>query len=368
MHKHMFLVLVLLVMACRTPRAHEQGESGLASNRGTSAPRCGGQFIRMCELVGEHDLATTIEETLKTVQTPASGTPLPAHRVACGAVRYPGAEAQLQGPKAGIATLVCLFDSQYSMNMALNRISTFVEDFTTVDAEPGYSDAAWAQKQQSEGTKGHNLESPDLARYAAETASYIRHRARSTDPGIALEAEFHAAFVEPMLHPHSGKSRFIVLGVYVPPPAETDDPAGLLKAVLGHEIFHALYFHSEKMRTLVKNYVDAQSPYEQTLMRRRLVQKGYAVSNADGAPPSAKQQYMFYNETQAYLLESGACADGAFISYQDEDKDEPQQPLKGQAPLVLRHAAPLRRLLLEAKVIDADWTKEWSPSSISCRP
>lgn len=366
-------VLVFMALsACKSTAPHDAADHQLASSgAGADSPTCAGEQLSLCRYARSYELGAAIDLAVAHLQAgsgagAASTAERPAPAVVCAEVSYPGREPELMRQTAQRGTYMCLFDSQYSMNMALNRISTFVEDFITVDAEPGYSDAAWADQQKTEGTKGHNLESPDLARYLEDTRQHVAKRARSSDAGIRLENEFLEGFIKPMLDPRTGKPTSIVLGVYMPP-SDEGDPARILRAYLGHEIFHSLYFHSERMRRIVNSYIDALPEGEQGAMRRKLWQKGYAVLNTDGTPPSAKQIYMFYNEVAAYMLESGACVDGAFMSYEDDESDEPKIVIPNHAPLVVAHAATMRRKLLDASVITSEWARVWSPELKGCQ-
>jgi hypothetical protein len=364
------LLICLALGACKSTAPRDDSDHQLASAAAsTDAPSCTGQQLSLCKYARSYELGAAIDLAVLHLQGKSSGASAagsPAPAVVCAEVSYPGREPELMRQTAKRGTYMCLFDSQYSMNMALNRISTFVEDFITVDAEPGYSDAAWSAKQKTEGTKGHNLESPDLTRYLEETRQHVGRRAQSSEAGVRLENEFLEGFIKPMLDPRTGKPISIVLGVYMPP-SDEGDPGAILRAYLGHEIFHSLYFHSEKMRGIVNSYIDALPEGEQGAMRRKLWQKGYAVINDDKTPPSAKQIYMFYNEVAAYLLESGACVDGAFMSYEDDESDEPKIIIPSHAPLVVAHAAKLRRKLLDASVITSDWARVWSPELASCQ-
>lgn len=344
-----WLALATALSACST----SQDKSAVAS-AGNSAV-CSGKNIEMCIIPGNLELDVAIDSVLAELKDQPRGPNGPA-KVACAELNYPGAEPKVLAEKDQRGTFICLFNHTSSMNMALNRLSTYIEDFETVDAASDYSDAAWAAAQLTNGSLGHNLESPDLRRYLAETKAHITKRAQSSVAGIQLENEFMNRFIVPMIEK---KPKSILLGV--PLPESTGDAAAAeLKAVLGHEVFHSIYFHSDLMKKLVKTYIDATSAEDVALMKKRLGQKGYAVENEDGSAPTPKQNYMFYNETAAYLLESGACTDGAFMSYIDESVED-LVPVSKTAPLVVRHAAKLREILVGQQVIEANWAQKWSP-------
>ncbi len=347
-----WLSLVIGAAACSTA----QDKSEIAS---TSAAGCSSGSIEVCVLPGAYELDTAIDSVLSNLKQKAKGDGFNGARVACTEVSYPGAEPKVLAEAAERGTFICLFNNTATMNMALNRLSTFIEDFETVDADAKYSDEVWAEEQKSNGSLGHNLESQDLSRYLKETKPFIEKRSQSQVLGIQIENEFSKKFILPMLQ---NKPKSILLGVPLPE-TSGEEAAAELKAVLGHEIFHSLYFHSDVMQQVVKSYVDAASAADISLMKKRLSQKGYAVENEDGSPASAKQSYMFYNETAAYLLESGACTDGAFMSYVDESVEDLKEISK-TAPLVVKHAAKLREILVSKQVIDPQWAKKWSPDLI----
>jgi hypothetical protein len=354
--------------ACTHGAHSATGEMAAAQ---TAAPvTCSGEAMTRCDFAGRHELDKAIALVLKNVQDHVAANPAPADsiegaHVACAEVAYPGNEPTLLAETAKRGTFICLFNSQYTMNLALNRISTFVEDFETVDEKADYSDARWVEAQKTDGTLGHNLESPDIKRYQRETATHIQRRSRSDLRGIRLESEFLSGFVAPKMDAERGKPESILLGVPLPAAGGTTDAMEELKAVLGHEIFHSLYFHSAKMREIVQSYIDGLPQRDVDQMKRKLMIKGYDVVNDDGSPPSEKQVYMFYNETQAYLLESGACRDGAFMSYSDEDAEEPRHMIEKTAPLVVQYAGGLRQRLVDAGVIAKPWADQWSPDLVS---
>lgn len=341
-------------------------------------PLCYGKSITICDFPGEYPLDKAISLVLNNVgeqakrQGPSDKTLSHAH-VACAEVAYPGGEKTILAESSRRGTFICLFNNSYAMNMSLNRLSTFIEDFETVDSKADYSEVNWSTSQATETTMGHNLESPDILRYMRETQTYIKNRTQSSDLGTRVEAEFLKSYISlkiqgdsksPGDRANKGKPQSIFLGVPLPELESPAEAQAQLTAVLGHEIFHALYFHSAKLQTLVKDYIDKTGTEDTELMKRRLSQKGYAVTNDDGSPPSAKQTYMFYNESLAYLLESGACTDGAFMSYRDDDQDQPKETLKNTAPLVVKHAANLRKILVSEGVITPNWATQWSPDLI----
>lgn len=356
------------VAACSDGTGATMGET-TAAQSATPAVTCSVEAMTRCEFAGRHDLDKAIALVLKNVQdhvaaSPAPTTSLDGAHVACAEVAYPGNEPVLIAEKEKRGTFICLFNNQYTMNMALNRISTFVEDFETVDAKQDYSDTSWTEAQKTDGTLGHNLESPDIKRYQRETSTYIQRRSGSNLRGIRLESEFLSGFIARKIDDETGKPQSILLGVPLPAAGGTRDAMDELKAVLGHEIFHSLYFHSAQMREIVKSFIDELPKRDVDLMKRKLLIKGYDVVNDDGSPPSEKQVYMFYNEAQAYLLESGACTDGAFMSYSDEDAEEPEHMIEKTAPLVVKYAAALRQRLVESGVIARDWANAWSPDLV----
>ncbi len=359
------VLLFQVLAACKTTGSNKSSDT-LGNKEDL---KCKGKDIEICKVEGQHPLDEAIELVLKQVQKSVDKhgidkKDLDNAFVACTEVAYPGNEALIKSEEAQRGTFICLFNTSFVMNMALNRLSTFIEDFETVDASSSYSDKKWVKNQIDDGTMGHNLESQDLQRYLKETKVFIDKRAKSDVKGIQVESEFLEKFIRPTIDAAKGKPKSILLGVYLPEEGKKRDAAAELKAVLGHEIFHSLYFHSEKMQKLVKDYVDASGPADVAMMKRKLMQKGYAVENKDGTPPSEKQQYMFYNEAEAYLLESGACTDGAFMAYSDEDSEEPEHIIEKTAPLVVKHAAKLRQVLLKENVMSAEWASKWSPDLV----
>ncbi len=371
-------ILTIVVTSCGGTTRQGSGLSAtpvpVTTKSSAAKPNCYGTSLKICDFPGQYHLDEAISLVLKNIQdSKLSGVPsdsLHGAQVACAEVAYPGSEKAIMDDSAHRGTFICLFNNSYSMNMSLNRLSTFIEDFEVADATLGYDDGIWAKKQATEKTMGHNLESPDIKRYVSETKHYIEKRAKSTDLGTSVESEFLSGFILPKIDETTGKPKSVILGVPLPEAATTPDPEAQLTAVLGHEIFHALYFHSNKLQSLAKNFIDNLGADDRKLLTQRLSQKGYAVTNSDGTPPSPKQTYMFYNETVAYLLESGACSDGAFVSYVDSDAEEPHEVIPQTAPLVVDHAANLRKILVSQGTISQSWADQWSPDltkKIGCK-
>ncbi|MCX6127856.1 MAG: hypothetical protein NTX25_02180 [Proteobacteria bacterium] len=366
------LVLLGILNACKTV---DQGAASQVMNKKQDRLDCGGDEIQICVLPDQYPLDVAIDRVLEPVQESVKKHGLDKNNldhaiVACAEVSYPGSEAAIINEAKKRGTFICLFNSAFVMNMSLNRLSTFIEDFETVDQKSDYSDKQWVKAQIDDGTQGHNLESQDLQRYLKETKKYIDKRAKSEVKGIKLETEFLENYIRPAIDEVRGKPKSILLGVFLPEEGKKKDASAQLKAVLGHEIFHSLYFHCDKMQKQVKGYIDGTQPEEVRLMKKKLSQKGYAVENSDGKAPSEKQIYMFYNEAQAYLLESGACRDGAFVEYEDGDKESPEKPIENKSPLIVKHTGKLRQVLLKENVISADWAQKWSPdlTAMGCKP
>ncbi len=362
------LLLVAATVGCKAARQVPGSEVQTAG----SGPKalCEGQSIKICQFPNDHELDEAIQLVLGDIQAAEAarkpGTQdLALARVACAEVAYPGNEPAIRAEASKRGTFICLFNSQFTMNVALNRLSTFIEDFETVDETPGYTDEKWVDAQKTNGSLGHNLESQDLEKYMTATKKHLDRRAKSPTIGIKMETEFFDRYIRAKLDKTRGKPTSIFLGVFLPSKDESTDAAAVLKATLGHEIFHSLYFHSAPMQKIVKTYIDAAPPPDVKALKKKLSQKGYAVENTDGKPPSPKQVYMFYNEVQAYLLESGACTDGAFVRYEDDDLDEPLKPVPGHAPMVVKYAAGLRQKLLAASVISPEWAGKWSPDLVT---
>ena len=118
------------------------------------------------------------------------------------------------------------------------------------------------------------------------------------------------------------------------------------------------------MRSIVENFVAKMSPEEKNLLEKKLSQKGHAVTNENGDRPTSKQTYMLHNEAQAYLLESGSCVDGAFMSYEDDEATSPDRVIPKTAPLVVKYSAKLRKELIDAGVFAREWADHWSPDVV----
>ena len=133
---------------------------------------------------------------------------------------------------------------------------------------------------------------------------------------------------------------FILLGVFLTsdkePPKQMED----LISTLGHEIFHSFYFHSSKMRNLVKEFFDENSPEGIESLTNQLQDFGHSIIDKEGN----QKKYMIYNEAQAYLLENGAYTDAAFARTEFPQK----------------FSSKLRKLLIDEKIIKEDWASKWS--------
>ena len=348
-----------------SPAPVSQGLSQLKTHSATKA-FCYGSELNVCSFPGQHELDQAADLILRHVETHNAQIPakMPTHEsptVACAEVAYPGQEPEIIAESHKRGTFICLFNSRYAMNMALGRISAFVEDFVTVDREAGYSHEQWSKAQMANTTLGHNLEAPGIRRYLTETRPLIEARTLSKDPGTMLESEFLHTYIVPKLDPIYGKPESIFLGVYLPTKKPSTDANEKLKSVLGHEIFHGLFFHSKKMRKIVQDYIDELSTDEKKMIEKYLSLRGYAVAAQKGGDPTPQQLYLLANETQAYLLEASACSPNFMVSGLQEAFSSPPSLVSREDSFTSKHSKALRKKLIEAEVITREWADRWSP-------
>ena len=111
------------------------------------------------------------------------------------------------------------------------------------------------------------------------------------------------------------------------------------------------------MQNVVKDFIDKMPQEDQKAIGEMLYEIGYEVINEDGSPRSPKQTYMYYNEAAAYLLESGACETGAFVTWEPVGNDK--------AYLVTKYSNDLRKLLIEEELFLKVGLRNESPDLIS---
>ena len=287
-------------------------------------------------LEGEYDIDDVIPLMVEKLSKLSSNTnSLDDATVICADIIYPGyvETADSDNPK----TILCLFNNRYVMNTTLKRMGNFIEDLIIADEEPNYSDTQWVEDKKTDRIEGYNLESPDIEKYLNETKSLIQNRQSSSVQGIQIENSFLENF---LLKKIQNDKPFILLGVFLTsdkePPKQMED----LISTLGHEIFHSFYFHSSKMRNLVKEFFDENSPEGIESLTNQLQDFGHSIIDKEGN----QKKYMIYNEAQAYLLENGAYTDAAFARTEFPQK----------------FSSKLRKLLIDEKIIKEDWASKWS--------
>ena len=103
---------------------------------------CYGEHILICEFKSSYELRAGIELLVDSVSKTSDHA-----SVSCAEISYGGEEENIKNEVDTRGNYICLFNSAYTMNSSLNRMSTFIEDFKIVDKDPSYSEQSWAEQQ-----------------------------------------------------------------------------------------------------------------------------------------------------------------------------------------------------------------------------
>ena len=176
-------------------------------------------------------------------------------------------------------TYVCVFNYKILMNAALLRVSAFVEEKERI-----LNNQEWASALAQDKTEGHDLISTDVERfqraYLAKNSTFLPPE-KTFDKGyLQVETDFREQFLTPKFIPSRN-------GVLLALAADTDT-----ETTFSHELMHAQYFHSSRMRKTVHNFwIKNVTPQDRTQILK-LLEKRYNTARSA----------VIENEFQAYLL------------------------------------------------------------------